>query len=106
MEEISFGIPAARAQTRKAGAMLGVSGDRVVRFTVWAHLETDLPQVDLGDWEEDLYLEMRCCFRAQLEGVEEDYLVDSGLWVVSATFTPGVEVGASSAQEILTTRTL
>ena len=106
MEEISFEIPAGRAQTRKAGAVLEIAGDRLVRFTVWAHLETDLPQVDLDDWEEDLYLEMRCCFRAQLEGVGEDYLVDSGLWVVSATFTPGVEVDASFAQETLTTRTL
>ena len=105
MEKISLEIPAGRLTTRQAGAELEVAEGMVTEFTVWAILETALPQLDLDDWEEELCVEMGICFNARLDA-ETSCEVKPGQWRVECHFVPGKPLPTATVCEILATRTI
>ena len=105
MEKISLEIPAGRLTTRQAGAELEVAEGMVTEFTVWAILETALPQLDLDDWEEELCVEMGICFDARLDA-ENSNEGKPGKWRVECHFVPGKNFQTATVREILATRTI
>jgi len=105
MEKVAVEIPAGRLTTRQAGAELEVAEGMVTEFTVWAILETALPQLDLDDWEEELCVEMGICFNARLDA-ETSCEVKPGQWRVECHFVPGKNFQTATVREILATRTI